>query len=323
MPPAALPSAIAIPRLPARFQGMALMVFSMVCFAGMNNCVRYVSQILPTEQVVLLRNLVALALLSAWILPRKRQDLRTRRFASHLGRATLGIVSMHTWFYALGHMKLAEATALSFTTPIFTTILAILVFRERSTGLRWLAVGLGLLGAIVILRPNAAGIDPVAGYALVSSVLIAIVSIWVKSLSRTETTASMLFYMALFMTVFSLPFGIAHWHAMSPILWVVALLLATTSLLAHSLLIEAYKHTEMTVLMPFDFTRLIFTAIFAYLWFGESIDGITLLGAGIIVAGSLIGAREGAKSVLAPSATAQPSANVAAAPPDILATREE
>lgn len=315
--------AISIPGLPPRFQGMALMILSMLCFALMNNCVRYVSNALPTEQVVLLRNLVALGLLSAWVLPKRRHDLRTKRFASHLGRASLGIISMHTWFYSLGHMKLAEATALSFTTPIFTTILAILVFKERSTPKRWVAVALGLIGAIIILRPSMSGIDPVAVYALVSSVLIAVISIWVKSLSRTETTASMLFYMALFMTLFALPFGVGHWKPMSPNLWVAALVLATASLLAHSLLIEAYKHTEMTVLMPFDFTRLIFTSFFAYLWFGEAIDGMTLLGAGVIVVASLLAARAGAKNGLTPSATAQPSANVAAAPPDILARREE
>ncbi len=313
-----------LPRIPERFQGIALMILSMLCFAIMGNSVRYVSQFLPTEQVVLLRNLVALALLSCWVFPKRRQDLRTRRFASHLGRAALGIVSMHTWFYALGHMPLAQATALSFTTPIFTTILAILIFRERSTKLRWTAVGIGLVGAIVIVRPSAQGIDPVAVYALSSSVLIAIISIWVKSLSRTETTASMLFYMALLMTLFGLPFGVLHWQPMNLHLWLGALVLATASLLAHSLLIEAYKHTEMTVLMPFDFTRLIFTALLAYLWFGEAIDGVTLLGAGIIVIGSLIGAREGARRVThLMNATSQPSANLAAAPPEIIAQREE
>lgn len=318
-----MPPAISIPGLHARLQGMVLMMLSMLCFALMNNCVRYVSNALPTEQVVLLRNLVALALLAAWVLPTRRNDLRTKRLGSHLGRATLGIVSMHTWFYALGHMKLTEATALSFTTPIFTTILAILVFKERSTKLRWAAVVLGLIGAVIILRPSLSGINPVAMAALVSSILIAIVSIWVKSLSRTETTASMLFYMALFMTLFALPLGVAHWVPMSANLWIVVLILATTSLLAHSLLIEAYKHAEMTVLMPFDFTRLIFTAIFAYFWFGEAVDGMTLLGSGVIVAASLLAVRSGAQGGITPSATAQPSANVAAAPPDILAARKE
>ena len=306
-------------RLSGISAGIGLMIASMLAFGIMNNSVRYLSQSLPTEQVVLLRNLIALSLLSIWIFPQGVAPLRTGRLWSHIGRSTLGAISMHTWFYALGHMPLSEATALSFTTPIFVTILAILFLGERNTKRRWFAIALGLMGALVILRPGTdAMFNPVAADAILSSVLIALISLWVKSLSRTETTSSMLFYMALIMTLVALPMGTLHWKAMTPWLWLGAGVMATSSLLAHSLLIEAYKHAEMTVLMPFDFTRLLFTSALAYFFFGEKIDAVTLTGAGIIVLASIIAAREKHVAPL-PSATAQPSANVAGAPPELAA----
>ena len=320
--PVIRPIPFRVPLVPDAFQGIVLMVASMLCFGVMNNCVRYLSISIPTEQVVLLRNVVALTLLTIWIFPQGVAPLRTNRIWSHIGRSTLGAVSMHTWFYSLGHMPLAEATALSFTTPIFVTIMAILFLGEHNTPRRWFAVALGLAGALVILRPGTDAImNPVAGYAILSSVLIALISLWVKSLSRTETTSSMLFYMAFIMTLVALPFGVLHWQPMTGWLWFTAFLMASTSLLAHSLLIEAYKHSEMTKLMPFDFTRLLFTSAFAYMLFGEGIDSTTLIGAGIIIIGSVIAAREKALAPL-PSATAQPSANVAGAPPEIAATEE-
>ena len=298
------PSSVFVPAIPARLQGVVLMCLSMLCFAMMNNCVRFVSQSVPTEQVVLLRNVVALVLLSIWLACQKAPmvQLRTGRLASHLGRATLGVVSMHTWFYALGHMNLNQATALSFTTPIFVSILAIVFLKEQSNRIRWVAIGLGLVGAMIIVRPSTHGMNPVAGLAILSSMLIAIISLWVKSLSRTETTSAMLFYMALFMAIFSLPMGLLHWQPMSFSVSMAALVLAVMSLLAHSFLIEAYKHSEMTALMPFDFTRLIFTAMIAYVWFREPMDHATWAGSALIVAASLLAARYGTRPAAKPLA---------------------
>jgi drug/metabolite transporter (DMT)-like permease len=319
--PSPTPTPFRIPYLPSMYQGIVLMILAMLCFGAMNNCVRFLSNSIPTEQVVLLRNVIALAVLSLWIFPQGVAPLRTRRIWSHIGRSTLGALSMHTWFYSLGHMPLADATALSFTTPIFVTVMAILFMGEHGTKRRWIAVGLGLVGTLVVLRPGSEAIvNPVAGMAILSSVLIAIISLWVKSLSRTETTSSMLFYMALIMTLIALPFGVLHWQPMSWVLWVAACIMAGTSLLAHSLLIEAYKHAEMTKLMPYDFTRLLFTSLFAYLLFGEGVDSLTLLGAAVIVTGSIIAARE--KIATPTSATAQPSLNVAGAPPEIIARKD-
>ncbi len=269
--------------------GIYLMLGSMLCAAVMNTAVRALVGSMPTTQMVLLRNIASLVLIFLWIAVRRENVtvLRTTKPLAHLWRASIGFCAMELWFYAVSLMPLNMVTALSFTTPVFSTICAIVILKEKAGWRRWLAVLIGFLGVIVILRPTSTAINPAAGIVLLSSALMALAGVTVKSLTRTEPPETIVFYMAAIMTPLSAPLAVAHWVAVTSKAAGLILVVALFSTAMHLMLARAYRHADMVALLPFDFTRLVFTAILAYLFFGETLDKYTVLGSAIIMASSL------------------------------------
>lgn len=270
--------------------GIVLMVGSMACFACMNTGIRALSADLPSPQMAFLRNISSLGIvltLMLWLGRHKPGIFKTSRFRGHFWRAALGLCAMETWFYAISIMPISTATALSFTTPIFVTLFAIIFFGEKAGWRRWLAIMMGFFGVLLVLKPGVDHMQVSAGYVLASSALMALASVVVKSLTRTESPELIVFYMALIMTPLSLPFALMVWKPVPPEAWWLVGVIAVSSTLAQLLLTRAYLHADMVVLMPFDFTRLIFVAILGYEFFGEVLDGMSWLGAAIITASSV------------------------------------
>lgn len=271
--------------------GILLMVAAMACFSVMNTLIRGLSLAMPSGQMVFLRNVMAFGIMVPLAVYHGPLLLRTGKIGQHFWRAAVGTVAMQLWFYSLSVLPLTLATALSFTTPIFATVFAIFFLGERAGLRRWAAVLAGFAGALVILRPEAHAADPRALFVLASSAAMAFASILVKSLTRTESPETIVFYMALFMIPFSLPLALPVWQPVSNAQLLDVFLVALFSTFAHLLLTRAYQRADMVALMPFDFTRLLFTAMLAYCFFGEVLDGRTALGALIIVVSALYIAR--------------------------------
>lgn len=264
---------------------IGLMLLSMACFAAMGIAVRLLSLEMHSAFMVFLRNAVGLLIVVAWAgcLQRGLPRFPTLRLKAHFWRSAIGIISMELMFYCMAVMPLTLVVALSFTTPIFTTIFAILLLGEKAGMRRWSAMIIGFIGVWIILQPDRGGIDVYAGAVLLSSALIGIVGIMIKTLTRTDAPETIVFYMALFMIPLSLPPAIPYWQAVTPPQWWLVFLVAFFSTAAHLFLARAFMHADMVVLMPFDFTRLIFISVLAYFFFGEIMDGYTLAGGGLIV----------------------------------------
>jgi drug/metabolite transporter (DMT)-like permease len=230
---------------------------------------------------------MSLFLIVGWTLWRcSAKCFITGRPRGHFWRAGLGFCAMEIWFYSLSILPLNVATALSFTIPVFGTVFAIQIFGEKAGWRRWSAIGVSFVGVLIILRPGSEALDASAGIVLVSSALMALAGTIVKSLTRTEPPETIVFYMALFMTPLSLPPALFHWGPVTMELLCGVALVALFSTAAHLLIARAYRYAEMVVLLPFDFTRLIFTGILAYLFFGETLDSATLAGGVVIMAAS-------------------------------------
>lgn len=279
---------------------MGFMLLSMAGFAAMAIVIRLLSAEMPPALMVALRNAVSLLIIIAWagFLQRGIPRFPTSRLKGHFWRASVGIVSMELWFYCLTVMPLTLATALSFTTPIFSTIFAILFLGEKAGLHRWSAVLFGFIGVLVVLHPGAEGINPKATLVLMSSAIMAVAGVLIKTLSRTEKPETMVFYMALFMLPWSVAPALFYLQPVTLYqLWLV-FLIALFSTVAHLLLVRAFVRADMVALMPFDFTRLLFVALFAYILFGETMDEHTLMGALVIVASTVyIAHREAKKKV--------------------------
>ncbi len=265
--------------------GIAYMVLAMFCFAVMNTAVRQLSETMTSPLMVFMRNVASLVMISFWIaVIKKNSSIKTTRIMDHIWRGTVGFVGMELWFYSLTLMPLTLATALSFTAPIFGTIFAIVLLKEKAGMHRWCAIMTGFAGVIVILQPGSENISVASAVVLLASALMALTGIMVKRLSVTESPAVIVFYMTLIMTPLSFPIAIPDLRWPTGFEALIVCVIALFSSAAHVCMAIALKRAQMVVLSPFDFTRLLFTALMAYFFFGEVLDTISYIGALIIVA---------------------------------------
>ncbi len=264
-------------------QGIGFMVASMFWFSAMNIFIRHLSFEMDTMQLVFLRNVMSMLILLPWVAYQGFATLKTTRIKGHFWRATLGVIGMQSWFYSISIMPLNDATALSFTAPIIAAILAIIFLKEKAGIHRWAAIILGFIGAIIIIEPSGEGLGWQALIVLFATTFWASAGILVKSLSQTEPSTRIVFYMAVFMALWAAPPMLYVWEDPTWLQLGGVFMIALTSTFAHVCLVKAYARADVVLLMPFDFSRLIFTAILAYFAFGE-VSGInTWVGAGIII----------------------------------------
>lgn len=275
------------------------MILAMLLFSLMNTSLRYASTEVATTQMVFLRNALAVLMLLAWNLrPRTNRPALgslfiTAHWRSHFTRAAIGITSMEIWFYAVAVLPLNVATALSFTAPIFATIFAIVLLKEIATPARWAAILVGFMGMLVILRPSSDIYTLPALLVLCSAMMMAFGGTLIKTLTRAEHPDKIVFFQALLMTPLALPAALyVGWQPLSLTGLGLAALVAFFSLSAHLCLTRAFALSEMVLLMPFEFVRLLMTAVLAWWWFGETLDIYTALGALLIVLGSVWSALE-------------------------------
>ncbi len=267
------------------WNAMARMIAAMASFAIMNILIRLVSLDLPTPEIVFLRNVFATCMFLPYITYVGKDALKTPRITRHVWRALVGIISMELWFYALAIMPLTDATALSFTSPLWATLMAVFFLGERIGIHRFAALIIGFIGAMLILRPSPdLGIQISSYIVLISAMLMAAASILVKSLTHTDPVWRIVFYMSLFMSMFSLVPAFYVWQPITPHQLTLIFGIACFSVLAHLLMVSAFTRASLVILMPLDFMRLVFTAILAHLAFHERLDKWTAVGATIIIA---------------------------------------
>ena len=273
--------------LPAVLRGALWMIVACACFSGMNGITRHVVQDLPVYVVVFFRSLFGLLAMLPFLLRPGLASLRPGRPRLHVLRAVIGLAAMGCWFYALRHLPLAEATALSFTMPLFASVAAVLVLGERMRARRWTAVAVGFAGAMIILRPGFAAVSAATLLVLFAALLMAASQTAVKVLSRTEHPNAIVFWLVFLMTPASLVPALFVWRTpgWEQLAWLAALGLVAT--VAHQCMVRALASTDATAIYPFDFTRLVFAALIGFAAFGEVPDLWTWVGAAVIVSSSL------------------------------------
>ena len=217
--------------------------------------------------------------------------LRTRHPGIHLIRGTAGGISVICGFYALTIMPLADFMALTFTTPLFMIVLAVLLLGERIRWRRWTATAIGFLGVLIMVRPGAGTFEIGALLVLAMALGIAIASSLVKRLPAGETPAMMLFWFSLIATVMSAPLALAVWRAPTPEEWLLLIAIGVVGIAGQSFIIRAYKVGEATFVAPFDYSKLLIAVVVGFFVFSEVPDAWALAGAGVIIVSTLYIAR--------------------------------
>lgn len=274
-------------RLSATGRGIVWMIGCAFFFSVMNNLIRLTAEDLPILQMVFLRNLFACLLVFPFVLMGAQPLFKGFQARTYGWRTLFSWLSMMTWFYSLTIMPISQATALSFTTPLFISLLVILFMGERADPFRLGAILVGFLGSLIIIRPGYSVFDSHSLIVLGGSFLMAVSATLVKHLTRHDSALMILFYMTLIMTPLSLPLAVLNWQTLTLHGLLMVLSVAATSSVGHYCMNKAYAACDVTVVLPFDFFRLLFTSVLAYLIFQEIPDGWTYAGALVILMGAV------------------------------------
>lgn len=269
------------------------MIAAGACFAVMMGIIRHVSAELHAFEIGFFRNLFGLVAMAPWIAKVGLTGLKTRRLGLYTIRGVTGVIALMCWFYAITVMPLTEAVSLSFTAPLFATLLAALILRETVRVRRWSAMLVGFAGAMIILRPGLQVVSFGAIAVLISALAMAISAICIKSLSRTESANAIVVYMGIYLTPLSLPPALMVWQTptWTALGWLA--LLGAVASLAHMCFTRALRSADASAVMPFDYMRLIFVALIGWFVFHQRTDVWTWTGAAVIAgAGIYIAHRE-------------------------------
>lgn len=212
---------------------------------------------------------------------------KTKKLHLHIARACSGISSGLLLFYSMGLVKLNLATAITFTGPLFTTIFAIIFFREKTYTHRVIGLCIGFGGVLIVLRPWDTAFNPNALYLVLTAALWGVTDMFIKLMNRTETIRAMMFYRVALMLVITVPFIYFFWQPITIYHIGLLTLLAALDLTNFWTVTKAYRYADISVLMPFDFSRLIFSAIFAFIVLHENLNPWTVVGSAVIVYGTV------------------------------------
>ena len=293
MTPRSSPLLPVLSDLSANSRGIAMVFASTIGRGAVQGMVRHTVAELHPFEVAFFRNFFGLISLLPWFLRHGLGPLRTKRLGLHLLRVSISVFAVLATFYAISITPLALVAALSFTAPIFATVLAALILGERAGIRRWLAILFGFCGALVILRPGFATV-PLGGLLVLGASVISGFSVLlIKVLGRTESSITITSYMVVLMGPLTLPVAIWFWEWPNghQLAWLIGIgVVATFSQLIFT---QGVKEAEVGVVMPLQFFRLLWATIIGYVFFTEVPDLFTWIG-GIMIflSGSYIAYRE-------------------------------
>jgi len=250
--------------------------------------VRYLSAFYDPSFIVMVRNIFALAILAPYIYKNYRNIFTRNKLTINILRASSGFLSMTMWFYAVSMIPIADAVSISFIVPSLTTIFAIIFLKEKINIKNWISIIIGFIGVLIIIRPGFKEFNIAYLLMIVSACFWAISNILTKILSASQQPINVVAYLTTIMTILSVPFGVFYIQPLTIFSIFLLIAMAIISNLSYFLLSKSYSKADLSIVQPFDFTRLIFSALIGYFIFDEKVDLLTIVGSLIILCGLLI-----------------------------------
>lgn len=268
--------------------GIAMMLAGIASFACMDATIKWLTAGYPVPQVIALRSWFGLPLL---ILLALREGglpaLRSRRPLVHVGRYLLVLLLSLSFFWALSQMKLVDAVAISFAAPILITALSAPLLKEPVGPRRWLAVAFGFCGVLIMLRPGLGVFQWAALAALGSALVYALLMITTRAFKGSESTASLMLYPQLGMSLTGLLLVNFYWVTPSTIDLLLFALAGFFGSIGVMCLTHAFRLAPVAAVAPFEYSALVWATMLGYLVWGELPDGLTLLGALFVIGSGL------------------------------------
>jgi len=235
-----------------------------------------------------LRFLFGFLIIAPYILKTKFKVFSTKNLKIHILRSSLNLPAMLLGFAALAMLPLEKMTAIHFIVPIIVTILAVIFLKEKIYLYRSIALVMGFLGMLIILRPGIIDISIGIYMALLSSLIWSVVIILTKKVSKDDSAITILSHQYVYMTLFSFPLFIYFWDQPSLKTIIFILCAAMSGTILHIALNHAYKLVDVTMTQPFSFLGLVVSSIIGYFVFSDKPDFYTWLGASVIFCGVIL-----------------------------------
>lgn len=282
-------------RLPPNLRGILWLVLGTLAFALNDLFVKSLGQAISPFQLAFFRYVIGFVLMVPFFLRMDRAEFVTRRPGIHILRIVLACIAQVGVYTSVIYLPLADATALSFSRVLFTTVIAVLVLREFVSGSRWAATIGGFIGVVIMMRP-AGQIDPMVFVAIGSASTFAITNVLIRIMASTETPNRILFYYQVGGILIFLPPALLVWHTPADLIsWLMALAIGVLTAVGMIGFIRGFIVGEASVIGPTEYIRLIFAAVFGFFIFSEIPDIWTIVGALIIVGCTTFIARSEAK----------------------------
>ena len=267
--------------------GIGLMIIATVLFSVMHASIKYMSSSLHPFEIAFFRNLFGLIVIAPWFIRYGLEPLKTKKIKLHLARSFFNVIAMLSFFYSLSIAPLADVASLAFTAPLFASILAVVFLKEIIGIKRIIAIILGFFGAIIIIDPVYSSINNGHILTLLSASVWSVSLIIIKILGRTESSVTITSYMVIIMIPLSGIAALFYWETptINDLIFLVIIGISGTA--AQMLLAQALRQGDTSIIMPFDFLKLIWAVGIGYLFFFEVPSLNTWLGSIIIFLSTL------------------------------------
>jgi drug/metabolite transporter (DMT)-like permease len=268
--------------------GALFMVLSAALFAGMSAGIKAASAELPNAMVVFFRNAVGLAVLLPWLLRDGLRGLETRDLGGHVVRGLAGLAAMYCFFYAIAHLRLADAVLLNQSVPLFIPLVGSLWLGETFPRHLLGVLALGIVGILLILRPGTGLFTLASLVGLASAMLAAVAQVGIRRLTRTEPVTRIVFYFGLIGSVVSAGPAALAWRPPSPALWGVLFAIGGFATFGQLALTRAYAHAPAAHVGPFIYAGPVFAGLLDWAIWGSLPDALFVLGAALVVAAAVL-----------------------------------
>jgi drug/metabolite transporter (DMT)-like permease len=272
--------------------GIALKLVSVVLFAGMTLCVKLLGSAVPVGQTIFVRGVVSIVLLAllCWY-TNQLYLLKTSNLKSHALRSLSGTVSMFCLFTAVTMIPLADVTAISFTSPMFITLLAMVFLGEKIHRFRWTALAIGFIGVLIMLGPHLTFADGASAGVLVAlgaAVFSAVAMIFLRMMSGGEHAITITFYFSLTFMVLTALTAFGGWVVPTAMQWLLIVGAGLFGVTGQIVMTYSYRYAPASTIAPLDYTNMIMSVLLGYLFFAEIPSASVWIGAPLVVAGGLI-----------------------------------
>jgi drug/metabolite transporter (DMT)-like permease len=269
--------------------GIVAMLLAVLLFSMMDAGLKWLSPHYSAVQITAMRALASLPLVIIYVVVRGTvASLIKIRWHLHVFRAMLGISMLVLFTYGIKTLPLSEAYALFFIAPLFITALSVPLLKEKVGASRWVAIFVGLIGVLIVLRPNASNLASLGSLAiLAAAACYAVSAITVRVLSKTDSSDSMVFWAMTMIAIGAGSYAAPNWQPIMDVHWPILVGIGVSGFFGQVAVTAAFQKGEASVIAPFEYSALAWGMGLDWLLWNTLPDGIALLGAGVIIASGL------------------------------------